>query len=71
MAFKFVLLATLVAAASAGLLPAAHHGSIATSHSTIQHHAAPAVHHVGAIHAARLCTNTSPPSSRPSLSPRS
>ncbi|KFB42450.1 AGAP010116-PA-like protein [Anopheles sinensis] len=52
MAFKFVLLATLVAAASAGLLPAAHHGSIATSHSTIQHHAAPAVHHVGAIHAA-------------------
>ncbi|XP_058126146.1 pupal cuticle protein Edg-84A-like [Anopheles ziemanni] len=51
MAFKFVLLATLVAAASAGLLPAAHHG-IATSHSTIQHHAAPAVHHVGAIHAA-------------------
>ncbi|XP_053663449.1 histidine-rich protein PFHRP-II-like [Anopheles marshallii] len=52
MAFKFVLLATLVAAASAGLLPVAHHGSIATSHSTIQHHAAPAVHHVGSIHAA-------------------
>uniref|UniRef100_A0A182NNP1 Uncharacterized protein n=1 Tax=Anopheles dirus TaxID=7168 RepID=A0A182NNP1_9DIPT len=46
MAFKFVLLATLVAAASAGLLPVAHHGAIATSHSTIQHHAAPAVHHI-------------------------
>uniref|UniRef100_A0A182J8G6 Uncharacterized protein n=1 Tax=Anopheles atroparvus TaxID=41427 RepID=A0A182J8G6_ANOAO len=52
MAFKFVLLASLVAVASAGLLPAGHHGAIATSHSTIQHHAAPAVHHVGAIHAA-------------------
>ncbi|XP_053673886.1 uncharacterized protein LOC128724147 [Anopheles nili] len=52
MAFKFVLLATLVAAASAGLLPVAHHGAIATSHSTIQHHAAPAIHHVGSIHAA-------------------
>ncbi|EAU76120.1 AGAP010126-PA [Anopheles gambiae str. PEST] len=51
MAFKFVLLATLVAAASAGLLPVAHHGSIATSHSTIQHHAAPAIHHVGSVHA--------------------
>ncbi|XP_041776383.1 cuticle protein 7-like [Anopheles merus] len=52
MAFKFVLLATLVAAASAGLLPVAHHGSIATSHSTIQHHAAPAIQHVGSVHAA-------------------
>ncbi|XP_050072560.1 larval cuticle protein A2B-like [Anopheles maculipalpis] len=52
MAFKFVLLATLVAAASAGLLPVAQHGSIATSHSTIQHHAAPAVHHIGSIHSA-------------------
>ncbi|XP_061510940.1 cuticle protein 8-like [Anopheles gambiae] len=52
MAFKFVLLATLVAAASAGLLPVAHHGSIATSHSSIQHHAAPAIHHVGSVHAA-------------------
>uniref|UniRef100_A0A182PWF8 Uncharacterized protein n=1 Tax=Anopheles epiroticus TaxID=199890 RepID=A0A182PWF8_9DIPT len=48
----FVLFATLVAAASAGLLPVAHHGSIATSHSTIQHHAAPAIQHVGSIHAA-------------------
>uniref|UniRef100_A0A182UQK2 Uncharacterized protein n=1 Tax=Anopheles merus TaxID=30066 RepID=A0A182UQK2_ANOME len=52
MAFKFVLLATLVAAASAGLLPVAHHGSIATSHSTIQHHAAPAIQHVGSVHTA-------------------
>uniref|UniRef100_A0A4Y0BHP2 Uncharacterized protein n=1 Tax=Anopheles funestus TaxID=62324 RepID=A0A4Y0BHP2_ANOFN len=52
MAFKFVLLATLVAAASAGLLPVAHHGPIATSHSTIQHHAAPAAHYGGSIHAA-------------------
>ncbi|XP_049548110.1 histidine-rich protein PFHRP-II-like [Anopheles darlingi] len=58
MAFKFVAFATLIAAASAGLLPVAQHGAIATSHSTIQHHVAPAVHHVapavhhvGAIHA--------------------
>ncbi|XP_050084680.1 larval cuticle protein A2B-like [Anopheles aquasalis] len=51
MAFKFIAFATLIAAASAGLLPVAQHGAIATSHSTIQHHVAPAVHHVGAIHA--------------------
>lgn len=51
MAFKFIAFATLIAAANAGLLPVAQHGAIATSHSTIQHHVAPAVHHVGAIHA--------------------
>ncbi|XP_062706997.1 cuticle protein 8-like [Aedes albopictus] len=49
MAFKFVLLATLVAAASAGLIP--EHG-YASSHQTIQHHHAAPVHHVAAVHAA-------------------
>ncbi|XP_055640366.1 cuticle protein 8-like [Toxorhynchites rutilus septentrionalis] len=64
MAFKFVLLPTLLAAVSAGLIP--QHG-YATSHqiSNIQHHApslhhiAPVqhiapVHHVAAIHSAPL-----------------
>ncbi|XP_058064790.1 cuticle protein 18.6-like [Anopheles bellator] len=51
MVFKFVAFATLIAATSAGLLPVAHHGAIATSHSTIQHHAAPAVHYHGDLHA--------------------
>ncbi|XP_065084309.1 cuticle protein 7-like [Ochlerotatus camptorhynchus] len=49
MAFKFVLLATLVAAASAGLIP--EHG-YASSHQTIQHHHSTPVHHVAAVHAA-------------------
>uniref|UniRef100_A0AAG5DQB4 Uncharacterized protein n=1 Tax=Anopheles atroparvus TaxID=41427 RepID=A0AAG5DQB4_ANOAO len=42
MAFKFVLLATLVAAASAGLLPAAHHGAISLDHHDHYDHHAPA-----------------------------
>ncbi|XP_062704392.1 cuticle protein 8-like [Aedes albopictus] len=49
MAFKFVLLATLLAAANAGVI--APHGH-ASSHQSIQlHHSAP-VHHVAAVHAA-------------------
>ncbi|XP_039445111.1 cuticle protein 8-like [Culex pipiens pallens] len=52
MAFKFVLFATLVAAASAGLIPQHGHIGHASSHQTFQqHHAAP-VHHVAAVHAA-------------------
>uniref|UniRef100_A0A8W7NXT5 Uncharacterized protein n=1 Tax=Anopheles coluzzii TaxID=1518534 RepID=A0A8W7NXT5_ANOCL len=71
MAFKFILLATLVAAASAGLLPVAHHGSIATSHSTIQHHAAPAIQHVGSVHAAPAIYQHSAPAIVKHCSPRS
>ncbi|XP_052563177.1 cuticle protein 8-like [Culex pipiens pallens] len=60
MAFKFVLFAALVAAASAGLIPR-HGGHIghASSHQSFQlhtpthHHAAP-VHHVAAVHAAPI-----------------
>ncbi|XP_058820018.1 cuticle protein 8-like [Topomyia yanbarensis] len=60
MAFKLVLLTTLIAAVSAGLIP--EHG-YASSHQSIQHHAptlhqtssyqhAAPVHHVAAVHAA-------------------
>ncbi|EAT43818.1 AAEL004751-PA [Aedes aegypti] len=49
MAFKFVLFATLLAAANAGVI--APHG-YASSHQTIQHHHAAPVHHVAAVHAA-------------------
>ncbi|XP_058449528.1 cuticle protein 8-like [Malaya genurostris] len=48
MAFKFVLVASLMAMVSAGLIP--EHG-YASSHQSIHHHAAP-VHHVAAVHAA-------------------
>ncbi|XP_065084322.1 cuticle protein 8-like [Ochlerotatus camptorhynchus] len=49
MAFKFVLLATLLAAANAGVI--APHG-YASSHQSIQHHHAAPVHHVASVHAA-------------------
>ncbi|XP_055550557.1 cuticle protein 8-like [Wyeomyia smithii] len=56
MAFKFIILATVLAAVSAGVIP--DHG-YASSHQSITHHAAPIhaihaapVHHVAAIHAA-------------------
>ncbi|XP_055596542.1 cuticle protein 8-like [Uranotaenia lowii] len=56
MAFKFVLLATLVAAVSAGVIP--QYG-YASSHQTVQQHHTPSyhsvaapVHHVAAVHAA-------------------